>query len=134
MVESFYSSPIVMVRRNFFRGVPLQQGAGFVSILSRLFRMIAPVLTKSVKNVAKTPQFKNAVRSAKKSALTAAVGVGGDVISGVNPKKKLKMNLAKAQTDLESALSSSGPPVNKRRRKVKAMPSLSVRRSKSLLN
>lgn len=109
----------MVMRRNLYKGVYLQKGAGIGAVLSSLFRVLVPFLKKGAKAAIKSAPVKRAFKSAKKAALVGATDIAKDVIGGRNPKTKAKLNLKAAQRGIERALEDpfeDVPRVKKKRR------------------
>lgn len=101
----------MVARRNIYKGVYLQRGNGIGSVLSGLFRMLVPF----VKNIARSAPAKRAIKSAQKSAIRLASNAAGEIVSGRNPKSRAKIDLKRAQANIEKAL--VGPSKTKNRTK-----------------
>jgi len=60
-----------------FSGIPYQRGYGIGSFLGSLFRLVAPIAKKVVRNIAR-------------EGLSTAVSLGSDVLQGQDPKESFK--------------------------------------------
>lgn len=95
-------------RRNPYRAHYLQQGRGFGSVISGLFRLLTPFIKRGAAAALKSKPVKRAIRSAKRSAVKTAASAASDLLSGKNPAQRAKLNLKQAQSDIEKALTSAG--------------------------
>lgn len=119
----------MVVRRNIYKGVYLQRGNGFGSVLSGLFRVLVPFIKNSAKAAVRSAPAQRALKSAKKSAIKAAGNAAGEILSGRNPKDRAKIDLKRAQEGIEKAIfkgSSPKPSVKTKRRKASSGRSRSI--------
>lgn len=107
----------MVARRNIYKGVYLQRGNGFGSVLSGLFRVLVPFLKRGAKTAIRSAPVQRALKSAKKSAIKAAGNAAGEVLAGRNPKERVKIDLKKAQEGIEKALLRPGATSVKRKTK-----------------
>lgn len=94
----------MVLRRNIYKGVYLQRGSGFGTVLSGLFRFLVPFLKKGTKAALKSAPVQRALSSAKKSAVSAAGNAALNMVSGKNPIPQAKQNLQTAKQDIAKAL------------------------------
>ena len=107
----------MVLRRNIYRGVYHQRGNGVGAILSGLFRLLTPFITRGAKAALKSAPVKAALKSAKRSAVKTVGYAAKDILSGKSPKANAKLNLKEAQAGIERALLTSSSSRQKKRSK-----------------
>jgi len=112
----------MVLRRNIYKGVYLQRGSGFGTVLSGLFRFLVPFLKKGTTAALKSAPVRRAITSAKKSAVSAAGNAAMNVVSGKNPLPQAKQNLQTAKEDIAKALlvKPTLPPKTRKRGKAQS--------------
>lgn len=111
----------MVVRRNIYKGVYLQRGNGIGSVLSGLFRVLVPFIKTGATSIAGSAPVQRAVKSAKKSAIKVAGNAAGELLSGRNPREKAKIDLKRAQSDIERAFTTPEPLKQKKKKKKKVV-------------
>lgn len=107
----------MVLRRNIYKGVYLQRGSGFGTVLSGLFRFLVPFLKRGGKAALKSPAIRRALSSAKKSAVNVAGTAAMDVLKGKNPVPNAKVNVKTAKRNITQAILASP---KKRQKKARA--------------
>lgn len=84
-----------------------QKGSGLFSLLSKGFKMLAPVLKRGasvVKKVVTSKPMKNIGKNLSDSAVNLAGDALIDVIEGKNPSENFNSNLQKARKNISTTL------------------------------
>ncbi len=85
-----------------------QEGEGFGSILSSIFRKIVPFAKKAVKTIAGSSIVKDTGKALKESAITGLTGVAVDVIGGDKTlEESLSNQLTGARKKISTAIKAS---------------------------
>jgi hypothetical protein len=85
-----------------------QEGEGFGSILSSIFRKIVPFAKKAVKTIAGSSIVKDTGKALKESAITGLTGVAADVIGGDKTlEESLSNQLTGARKKISTAIKAS---------------------------
>lgn len=133
----------MVVRRNLYKGVYLQRGGGFGTVVSTLFRVLVPWLKRGAGAALKSETVRRAVRGSLKAAKSSAVKAAGDatrdLLSGKNPKAGAKLNLSQAKQGIERALdralltTKKIAPTRPKAKKVKRVGSLKKKNKRNAL-
>ena len=97
---------------NYHSGPRLQRGHGIGSLLSGLFRGIAPV----VRNIVRSPTVRKIGKQALNIARDSAIDIASDLIEGKTPAEAFNTQLESAQRDIASTLRSAKKKPGRKRK------------------